>query len=130
MFLLAKNDSILPKSAIGRAIYYTLNNWDNLFRYTSDGVLNIDNNFAERQIKPFVVGRKNWLFHGSSGSAKASANIFSLIESAKLYNLKIFDYLKYVFENIPKADTPRKIEQLLPIYAQKHITRIKPKGRG
>jgi transposase len=130
LFLLAKNDSTLPKSAIGRAIYYTLNNWDNLFRYTSNGVLNIDNNFAERQIKPFVVGRKNWLFHGSSGSAKASANIFSLIESAKLYNLKIFDYLKYVFENIPKADTPRKIEQLLPIYAQKHITKIKPKNRG
>jgi transposase len=129
VFLTGKYLKVPPKSTIGKAIYYTLNNWDNLFRYTADGVLNIDNNFAERQIKPFVIGRKNWLFHGSSGSARASANIYSLIESAKLYNLKIFDYLKYVFENIPNADTPRKIEQLLPVYAQEYLPPIKIKNR-
>ncbi len=129
VFLTGKHLKAPPKSAIGKAIYYTLNNWDNLARYTADGVLSIDNNFAERQIKPFVIGRKNWLFHGSSRSARASANIYSLIESAKLYDLKIFDYLKYVFENFPKADTPRKIEQLLPIYAQKHVPKIKVNKR-
>jgi len=115
------NPRVPPKSLFGKAINYSLNNWLKLTRYVDDGKLNIDNNSAERKIKPFVIGRKNWLFCGNIRGARASANIYSLIESAKLYNLKIFDYLKYVFENLPLADTPKKLEQLLPQYAQSHL---------
>ncbi|MEA2091512.1 MAG: IS66 family transposase [Campylobacterota bacterium] len=118
-----------PESLLGKAISYSLNHWSKLIRYTDNGILNIDNNPAERKIKPFVIGRKNWLFCGNIKGAKASANLYSLIESAKLFNIKIFDYLKYIFENIPLADTPRKLEQLLPQYAHTHLPKniIKPK---
>ena len=116
-FLIEKKPKVPPKSLIGKAINYSLNNWQALYAYTSSGLTSIDNNAAERAIKPFVIGRKNWLFCGNTRSAKAAANIYSLIESAKIHNLKVFDYLKFVFENIQDADTPRKLEQLLPVYA-------------
>jgi transposase len=107
-----------PQGCLGKAIQYCLSNWSLLTRYLEAGHLEIDNNVAERAIRPFAVGRKNWMFCGNSRGAKASANIYSLIESAKLHQLKIFRYLKYVFEELPKADTPKKLEQLLPQYAK------------
>ena len=76
-------------------------------------------------MKPFAVGRKNWLFSGTTESAKASGNIFSLIESAKIHDLKIFDYLSYVFEQLPMADTEEKLAELLPIKAKEHLPKIK-----
>jgi transposase len=115
-----------PQGMLAKAMQYALNHWEALYRYTEDGTLNIDNNPAERAIKPFTLGRKNWLFAGNTHSAKAGANLYSLIESAKLYQLKIHDYLSYVFEHLPNADTPRKIEMLLPQYAQAHVPKIKP----
>ncbi len=118
-----------PQGQLGKAIQYALNQWEYVVRYIDHGMLNIDNNPAERCIKPFAVGRKNWLFCGNTKGAVAAANLYSLIESAKLYGLKVFDYLKFVFTELPNADTPRKLEQLLPRYAQAHLPKInKPKS--
>ena len=114
-----------PKGLLGKAITYALNHWTVVSRYIDDGRLDIDNNAAERCVKPFAVGRKNWLFSGTTESAKASGNIFSLIESAKIHDLKIFDYLKYVFEQLPMADTEEKLAELLPIRAKEHLPKIK-----
>jgi hypothetical protein len=72
-----------PKSLLGKAIQYNLNQWDKLTVYLTDGQINIDNNRAERAIKPFVIGRKNWLFANTGNGAKSSAILYSLIETAK-----------------------------------------------
>ena len=71
---------VTPKSKMGDAINYSLNQWHKLTRYTEDGRLNIDNNRAERAIKPFVIGRKNWLFSNTARGAQASAKLYSIIE--------------------------------------------------
>lgn len=94
----------LPKSKLGKAIKYNLNQWDKLARFIDDGQLNIDNNLAERAIKPFVIGRKNWLFAKSSKGATASAIIYSIIETAKANGLNTFQYLTYLFEKLPNID--------------------------
>jgi DNA-binding transcriptional regulator WhiA len=81
-----------------------------------DGRFEIDNNRTERSIKPFVIGRKNWLFANTSREAKASAIIYSIIESAKENRLNPFPYLSYLFEQLPNVDTqdPDVIDRLLP----------------
>lgn len=124
-YLRSKQGSVPPQSLLGKAIAYSLNHFEALKRYSEDGAINIDNNPAERAIKPFTVGRKNWLFCGNSKGAKAAANLLSLIESAKLYNLKPFDYLKYVLTHLPSATTPRQMERLLPLYAREHVPAMK-----
>jgi len=101
-----------PKSALGKAIAYNLRQWPKLVRYIEDGNLNIDNNRAERAIKPFVIGRKNWLFSNTENGANASAVLYSLVETAKANGLIPFDYLKYLFEELPKK--PGDIDYLLP----------------
>ena len=101
-----------PKSVLGKAIAYNLRQWRKLVRYIEDGNLNIDNNRAERAIKPFVIGRKNWLFSNTANGANASAILYSLMETAKANGLVPFDYLKYLFEELPKA--PEDIDYLLP----------------
>ena len=124
-FLLGKKQKVPPKGLIGKAIAYSLNHWPELIRYCDDGILNIDNNPAEGAIRPFAVGRKNWLFLGNTRSAQAAANIYSLIESAKFYNLKVFDYLKFVFEVINQADTKEKLGKLLPCVAHYTLPKMK-----
>ena len=101
-----------PKSAVGRAIAYSLGQWSKLERYIEDGHLQIDNNRAERAIKPFVIGRKNWLFSNTANGAQASAMLYSLIETAKANGLTPFDYLNHLLEELPKKS--QDIEQLLP----------------
>lgn len=101
-----------PKSAIGKAIAYSLNQWTKLIRYLEDGRLSIDNNRAERAIKPFVIGRKNWLFSNTPKGAKASAILYSVIETAKANGLVPFDYLNYLLEELPRK--PEPIDHLLP----------------
>ena len=76
-----------PASATGKALNYLRNEWDRLIRYLDDGRIEIDNNGAENAIRPFVVGRKNWLFSTSIKGVKASANLYSLIETAKANGL-------------------------------------------
>ncbi len=83
--------------------------------YTEDGRLNIDNNLCENAIRPFVIGRKNHLFSDTVSGAKASANLYSLIERAKANGLEPYAYLKLVFTELPKATCLEDIEALLPI---------------
>ena len=90
-----------PKSAMGRAIHYLLEQWPYLIRYLEDGRLELSNNRAERSIKPFVMGRKNWLFANTLGGAQASSVIYSLIETAKENGLDPYRYLLWVLRSAP-----------------------------
>ena len=111
------DESILtvpPKSAVGSALHYLNNEWDKLIRYTNDGRYLMDNNLAENAIRPFVIGRKNWLFSQSVKGVKASANLYSLIETAKANGLEPYAYLRVLFEKLPQATTVDEIESLLP----------------
>jgi len=103
-----------PKTALGKALHYLHNEWDKLIRYLDDGRLEIDNNLAENAIRPFVVGRKNWLFSQSVAGVKASANLYSLIETAKANALEPYAYLRYLFTRLPTAQSVEDIEKLLP----------------
>jgi transposase len=82
--LRTEHQNILPKSLIGKALTYTRNQWVALRRYTEDGVLSIDNNLAERLMKPPAIGRKNFLFVGSETGGDRAAILLSIIASAKL----------------------------------------------
>ena len=104
---------IVPKTAIGKAITYTLNQWEALTRYLDHGMLSIDNNFAERLIKPIVIGRKNWLFAGSDKGAANAAIIYSLIETCKLNNVNPYEYLRDVLTRLP-TQLNNNIRELLP----------------
>jgi len=101
-----------PKSAIGKAIGYSLRQWPKLIRYLEHGDLNIDNNRAERAIKPFVIGRKNWMFANTANGAQASAILYSLIETAKANGQIPFDYIKHLLDELAKK--PDSIDHLLP----------------
>ena len=103
-----------PTSATGKALHYLNNEWPRLIRYLDDGRLEIDNNAAENAIRPFVIGRKNWLFSDSVKGVTASANLYSLIETAKANGLEPYTYLRYLFTELPKAETVDAIETLLP----------------
>jgi transposase len=105
-------DNVPQQTTLGKAIGYTLRQWPKLIRYIVDGKLNIDNNRAERAIKPFVIGRKNWLFSNTANGAKASATLYSIIETAKANGIVPFDYLMYLLEQLSQSDY--KIDQLLP----------------
>ena len=103
-----------PTSITGKALNYLHNEWGKLIHYMDDGCLEIDNNGAENAIRPFVTGRKNWMFSASVKGVNASANLYSLIETAKANGLKPYAYLRYLFTELPKADTVEAIEALLP----------------
>lgn len=103
-----------PTTATGKALNYLHNEWDKLIRYLDDGRLEIDNNGAENAIRPFVVGRKNWLFSASVKGVRASANLYSLIETVKANGLEPYAYLRHLFTELPKAETVEAIEALLP----------------
>jgi transposase len=103
-----------PKGLLGKAISYTLSNWEKLLIYLEDGRLRPDNNLVENAIRPFVVGRKNWLFAGSPDGAKASATFFSLIETAKANGLEPYAYLRYIFKKLPLAQNELDLKDLLP----------------
>ena len=107
---------VLPKSAFGQAVGYCLNQWDKLLAYLADGRLELDNNRSERSIKPFVVGRKGWLFSNTPRGAKASATIYSIVETAKENGLNPFTYLIYLFEQMPNVDVKEQnvLDELLP----------------
>lgn len=103
-----------PKGLLGKATTYALNQWDRLIGYTEDGRLPIDNNAAENSIRPFVVGRKNWLFSGTPEGARASALLYSLIETAKANKLEPYLYLRFIFDRLPLASTMEDMQALLP----------------
>jgi hypothetical protein len=112
---LQDNSRRVPKDSLtANAIQYTLNQWDLLVGYCQDGRLHISNALAENAIRPFAVGRRNWLFADTARGARASATCYSLIETAKANGLEPYAYLRYVLERIAAADTVEKIEALLP----------------
>lgn len=115
-WLREERPKVLPKSALGQAINYCLNQWDKLVVYLEDGHLELDNNRAERSIRPFVIGRRNWIFANTPKGAKASAITYSVVESAKENGLNPFIYLTYLFEVLPNIDknNPELLDQLLP----------------
>jgi len=114
-------NKILPKSALGKAIQYCLNQWPKLIKYLDDGRLDIDNNRTERAIKPFVIGRKNWMFSNSVAGAKAGEIIYSLIETCAAHQVEPYAYLRAVLANITAADTLEKLEELTPYNISKEL---------
>ena len=117
---------VLPKSLLGQAIGYALNQWPTLITFLDDGHLEIDNNRTENAIRPFVVGRKAWLFAGSPNGAETSALLYSLVETAKANALEPHAYLSYLFEHLPAAKTPEAVAALLPHNLK--LDDIKPQG--
>ena len=116
-WLHTQTSRVLRKSALGQAITYCCNQWESLQAFLKDGRLEIDNNRSERAIKPFVIGRKNWLFANTPRGAKASALIYSIVETAKANRLNPFVYLTYLFEKLPNLEDPhdeRELDLLLP----------------
>jgi transposase len=112
-WLLKTQQQVPPKSAVGKAVNYTLNYWTELNRYTENGNWPIDNNLAENAIRPFVIGRKAWLFSNSQRGATASANLYSLIETAKANRREPYQYLSWLFERLPTANLD-DCEALMP----------------
>jgi len=112
----AKVDEVPPKSLLGKAIAYTLNQWHRLVVYADTDHVTPDNNMAENTIRPFVIGRKNWLFAGTPEGAAASAAIYSLFETAKANGLEPYWYFRYILENLPDAMTEDDYKALLPQY--------------
>lgn len=115
-WLHVKKKQVLPKSKFGEAITYCLNQWKKLEAFLLDGRLEISNNRGERAIKPFVIGRKNFLFSNTPKGATASAVIYSVVETAKGNGLSPFHYLTYLFEKLPNIDLNdmTQLDALLP----------------
>jgi transposase len=105
--------SVPPKAKLGEAIAYTLGQWPRLLVYLEDGRLAIDNNAVERAIRPFAIGRRNWLFSATVDGVKASANLYSLVETAKANGINDYAYLKYLFTELPKL-ADGDLDRLLP----------------
>lgn len=105
----------LPKTHYGQALEYALKQEPKIMRVLEDGRLELDNNHAERTVKPFVIGRKNWMFANTPQGAAASCVIYSIVETAKLNNLIPYEYLKYLLEQMPGMKlTDDAINKLMP----------------
>jgi transposase len=112
----AEQPKVLPKSLIGLAIAYTLNHWQALERYTTDGFLDIDNNVAERTLRQIAVGRKNWMFAGSAGGARTAATLFTITSSCHRHGIDAFAYLRDILQRLahePKPP-PEQLREWLP----------------
>ena len=115
-WLACQRPRVLPKSAFGEAITYCFNQKEKLYGFLRDGRLEFDNNRAERFIKSFVIGRKNWLFANTARGAGASAILYSMVETAKANGLSPYAYLKYLLEQLPNIDLedPSALDMLMP----------------
>jgi transposase len=105
---------VTTQNALGKAVTYLASNWDKLERYVEEGYLPLDNNAAERAIRPFVIGRKNWLFSDTPRGAKASAQLYSLVETAKANGQEPYAWLRHALERLPTATSVEDYEALLP----------------
>jgi hypothetical protein len=106
--------AVVPGSALGRALSYMHAYWGKLIRYTERGDLPIDNNRCENAIRPFVIGRKAWLFSDTPAGAHASAVIYSLLQTAKANGQEPYTWLRRVMRDLPAAQTVEEVEALLP----------------
>lgn len=115
---------VAPKTQLGKALGYLDAHWAGLTRFLEDGRLDIDNNAAENAIRPFVLGRKNWMFSATTAGATASANLYSLIETAKANRLDPYAYLRHVFTELPRATRVEDVEALLPHRIEPETLRV------
>jgi transposase len=104
----------LPSGKLGAALAYLLKQWPKLIRYVEDGRVAIDTNLAENAIRPFALGRRNWLFADTISGAKASAHLYSLVQTARANELEPYAYLRRLFTELPAAQSVADIEALLP----------------
>jgi len=109
-----RKDETPPSMLLGKAVSYSLDQWVKMTAYLESPYLTPDNNACENAIRPFVLGRKNWLFCQSMGGAESSCGMYTLIETAKQNGLVPFDYLMLLFEKAPLASSPDDWEKLLP----------------
>ena len=114
MWLDKSLSQVPPGTLTGKALHYLDKQWPRLIRYLDDGRVQVDNNLCENAIRPFVIGRKAWLFSDTPKGADASARLYSLIETAKANDIEPYAYLRHVFTELPKATTVEDIEALLP----------------
>lgn len=110
-----QQQKVTPSSLAGKALSYAANEWEYLMNCFSHGEYRIDNNWIESHIRPFTIGRKNWMFSVVPEGAAASANLYSLIETAKANGLDCFEYLTRVFARLPYAQTEKDFLDLLPV---------------
>lgn len=103
-----------PQSALGKALSYTHNQWKKLVLHLEHGDVPVHNNYVENIIRPFAQGRRVWLFANNPFGARASANLFSLVATARANGLEPSAYLNHLFEQLPAADTVEAFEALLP----------------
>lgn len=112
--LLANLHAVLPGSLLGRALHYLSAQWPKLTRYVTHGAYPIDNNACENSIRPFVIGRRNWLFADTVAGAHASANLYSLLQTCAANGVDGYGYLRALLVALPKAQTVDDYEALLP----------------
>ena len=112
--LLRHLHAVVPGSLLGKALHYLSTQWPKLIRYVENGAWPIDNNLCENAIRPFVIGRRNWLFADTVAGADASANLYSLVETCKANGIDPYAYLVSLFRRLPAAQTADDFETLLP----------------
>ena len=105
---------VLPQSLLGKAVHYALGQWPKLITFLTHGEVPLDNNRCENSIRPFVIGRKGWLFSDTVKGAVASANLYSLVETAKANGVEPLAYLSILFAQLTNANTVEDFETLLP----------------
>jgi transposase len=110
-WLIKSKEQVISHNDLSAAIQYCLNQWEKLQRYTLDGHLSNDNNRAERGIKPFVLGRRAWMFTQTANGAKASAVLYSIVETAKANGLTPYNYITYLLEQFSQPE--QDLERLL-----------------
>jgi transposase len=113
-WLEAKALQVPPSVLLGKALHYALKEWEKLLRYLDSPYLTPDTNSVENAIRPFVTGRKNWLFSGSPRGAHASATLYSLIETARANGIEPYRYLRYLFTKLPLAHNREDYLSLTP----------------
>ncbi len=113
-WLIKAKSTALPKSALGKAINYSLNQWPKLLTYLENGEISIDNNVTERDIRPFTAGRKNWMFSTSVDRAKASANLYSLVMTCRANGINPYYYFQHLFTELPKCQSSDNLTDLMP----------------
>lgn len=124
-YLIEMQPKTYPKSPLGKAIFYALNQWPKLLTYLEDGRLENNNNRSERAIKPFVIGRKGWLFSDSVSGAHAAATLFSLVETCKHHNVEPYDWFRYVLQQLPLCHSEKEMEALLPFNINKELLTVR-----
>jgi hypothetical protein len=107
-------ETTLPSGKLGQALGYLSGQWPKLCRYVENGLWPICNNAIENSIRPFVIGRKNFLFSDTVVGAKASANLYSLVETCRANNIDVYQYLIDLFKALPNASNADDYETLLP----------------